>query len=76
MNAVSLATITDTEPLWRRLMKHVDSRKPTSFADHVYLGCTQRECKTSEDIVENYRHLFEPPISAGATENSQMQDHT
>ena len=54
----------------------VDLGKPTSFLDHVHLVCTQRECKTSEDINENYRHLFEPPISAGATENSQKQDHT
>ena len=26
---------------------------------HVYLGCTQRECQTSKDIVDNYRNMFE-----------------
>ena len=37
------------------LMKDVGLGEPTSFFDHVYLGCTQRECQTSKDIVENYR---------------------
>ena len=32
------------------------------------LGCTQRECETSKDIVENYRNRFESRISAGAKE--------
>ena len=45
--------------VWKVLMKHVDRGDPTSFLDHVYLGCTQRECKISEDIVENYMNLFE-----------------
>ena len=49
-------------------MKEVDLGEPTSFLDHVYLGCTQRECETSEDIVDNYRNMFESKISAGATE--------
>ena len=31
--------------MWKKLMKHVDLEEPTSFLDHVYLGCTQRECK-------------------------------
>ena len=50
------------------LMKDVDLGEPTSFLDHVYLGCTQRECQTSKDIVDNYRSMFESRISAGATE--------
>ena len=29
-------------------MKHVDLGEPTSFLDHVYLGCTQRECKPTK----------------------------
>ena len=33
-------------------MKDVDLGEPTSFLDHVYLGCTQRECHTNKDIVE------------------------
>ena len=36
-------------------MKEVDFGEPTSFLDHGYLGCTQRECETSKDIEENYR---------------------
>ena len=49
-------------------MKEVDLGEPTSFLDHVYLGCTQRERETSKDIVDNYRDMFESRISAGATE--------
>ena len=29
-------------PMWNILMKDVDLEEPTSFLDHVYLGCTQR----------------------------------
>ena len=32
------------------------------------LGCTQRECQMSKDIVDNYRNMFESRISAGARE--------
>ena len=42
--------------------------KPTSFLDHVYLGCPQRQCQISKDIVDNYRNMFESRISAGAIE--------
>ena len=55
-------------PTWKILMKDVDLEAPTSFLDHVYLGCTQRECETSKDIVDNYKHMFESRISAGAVE--------
>ena len=53
---------------WKILMKDADLEEPTSFLDHVYLGCTQRECKISNDIVINYRDMFEARISAGAKE--------
>ena len=49
-------------------MKDVDLGEPTTFLDHVYLGCTQRECKISNDTVTNYRVLFETRISVGAKE--------
>ena len=39
-------------PMWKVLVKEVDFGEPTSFFDHVYLGCTQRECETSKDIVD------------------------
>ena len=55
-------------PKWNKLMKHVDLDEPTSFLDHVYLGCTQRECKTNEVIFEQYDEMLESLISAGATE--------
>ena len=57
------------DPMWKLLNKEVDLGEPTSFLDHVYLGCTQRQCKISKDIVDKYRTMFESRISAGATEN-------
>ena len=49
-------------------MEDVDLGEPTSFLDHVYLGCTQRECQISKDIVAHYRDMFDSRISAGAKE--------
>ena len=54
--------------MWKVLKKEVDCEEQTSFLDHVYLGCSQREFETSKDFVENYRDMFESRISAGATE--------
>ena len=54
--------------MWKVLNKKVDLGEPTSFLDHVYLGCTQRQCEIIKDIVDNYRTMFESRISAGATE--------
>ena len=42
--------------------------EPRSFLDHVYLGCTQRQCEISKDIVDNYRTMSESRISEGAIE--------
>ena len=42
----------DLSPVWKKLMKLVDPGEPTSFLDHVYWGCTQRECKSNENITE------------------------
>ena len=58
-------------PMWKKLMKHVDLDEPTSFLDHKNLGCTQRECKPNETIIERYTQMFESRISAGATEKIQ-----
>ena len=55
-------------PMWKVLNKEVDLGEPTSFLDHVYLGCTQRQCEISKDIVDNYRTMFESRISVEATE--------
>ena len=38
-------------PTWKILMKDFELGVPTSFLDHVYLGCTQRECQRSKDTV-------------------------
>ena len=43
------------DPMWKVLNKEVDLGEPTSFLDHVYLVCTQRQCGVSKDIVDNYR---------------------
>ena len=51
-------------PVWKVLNKEVDLGEPTSFLDHVYLGCTQRQCEVSQDIVDNYRTMFVTRISA------------
>ena len=56
------------DPMWKVLNKEVDLGEPTSFLDHVYLGCTQRQCEIGKDIVDNYRAMFESRISAGRTE--------
>ena len=39
------------DPMWKVLMTEVDLGEPTSFLDHVSLGCTRRECETSKNIV-------------------------
>ena len=56
------------DPMWKVLNKEVDLGEPTSFLDYVYLGCTQRQCEISKDIVDNYRTMFESRFSAGRTE--------
>ena len=56
------------EPTWNVLMEDVDLGEPTSFLDYVYLGCTQRECQISNEIVANNRDMFESRISAGVKE--------
>ena len=56
------------DPMSKLLNKEVDLGEPSSFLDHVYLGCTQRQCEINKDIVDNYRTMFESRISAGRTE--------
>ena len=56
------------DPMWKVLNREVDLGEPTSFLDHVYLGCTQRQCEISKDIVDNHRTMFESRISAGGVE--------
>ena len=50
------------------LNKEVDLGEPTSFLDHAFLGCSQRQSESSKDIVHNYRTMFDSRISAGGVE--------
>ena len=36
------------DPMWKLLNKEVDLGEPTSFLDHVCLGCTQRQCEIKQ----------------------------
>ena len=62
----------NVDPMWKVLNKEVDLGEPTSFLDHVYLVCTQRQCEVSKDIVDNYRTIFESRISAGGLEKNHF----
>ena len=64
------------DPMWKVLNKEVDLGEPTSFLDHVYLGCTQRQCEVSKGTVDNYRTMFESRISAGGTEKLPFSQNT
>ena len=50
------------------LYLHVELEELATFLDHVYLRCTQRECKPNESMIDEDRKMFESRISAGATE--------
>ena len=56
------------DPMWKVLNKEVDLGEPTSFLDHVYLGCTQRQCEVSKNTVDNHRTMFGSRISAERVE--------
>ena len=58
------------DPMWKVLNKEVDLGEPTSFLDHVYLGCNQRQCEISKDFVDNYRTMFELRLSAGGVQKN------
>ena len=54
-------------------MKDVDLGEPTSFLDHVHLGCTQRECRISKDIAHNYRKSSSQGFLPGLQKNTRNQ---
>ena len=56
------------DPMWKVLNREVDLGEPTSFLDHLYLGCTPRQCEISKAIVDNHRAMFESRFSEGGTE--------
>ena len=51
-------------PCGRIWWKKVDLDEPSSFLDHVYLGCIQRECKPNESIFGEYKKMSESRIAA------------
>ena len=55
--------------MWKKLMKDVDIEELTSCLDHVYLGCTQGECKPNENIVGQYNKMFDHQIKKEELEN-------
>ena len=55
------------DPMWKVFNK-VDYGETTSFLDHVYLGCTQRQCEIRKDIVDNCSTMFESRISTVGVE--------
>ena len=57
------------DPMWKVLNKEVDLGEPTSFLDHVYLGCTQRPCEISKDVVDNYRTILNHEFPRGELKN-------
>ena len=69
-------------PIQKKPMKDVDLDEPTSFVDHVYLGCTQRECEPNEGILQNTEtcasHVFpleQPKHDQNETKIKQVQQH-
>ena len=54
--------------------KEDDLGETTSSLDHQNLGCTQRQCEISKDIVDNYRTMFDSRISAERTEKLQYSE--
>ena len=63
------------DPMRKILNKEVDLGDPTSFLDHVYLRCTQRQCEVSKDIVDTYRTMFEFRIPQEQRKDYQAWKH-
>ena len=58
-------------PMWKKLMKLVDLGQPTSFLGHMYLGCTQRECKPNATIIAQ---IFVCVVTRSTTAEVQHND--
>ena len=46
-------------------MKNVELDEPTSLLDHVHVGCTKRESKPNEIMIEGFTKMFGSCNSAG-----------
>ena len=44
-------------------MKQEERKERTQLLDRVFLGCTQRECKSNKNLVDECKKMFEtiPP---------------
>ena len=62
------------DPMWKVLNKEVDLGEPSSFLDHVFLGCTQRQCETSKDIVDNCRPCLSHEFPRGELKNTILRE--
>ena len=40
-------------------MKQEEREEPTQLLDRVFLGCTQRECKSNKNLVDECKKMFE-----------------
>ena len=60
------------DPMWKVLNEEVEIGEATSFLDHVHLGCTQRQCEVSQNIVDTYRTMFDSRISAGGSREASI----
>ena len=58
-------------PMWKVLNKEVDFGEPTSFLDHAYLGCTQRQSEISKD--SSMRRTWSSP-GEGRTETIRTSE--
>ena len=56
------------DPMWKLPNKEVDSENQHLSWITLYLGCTQRKCEISKDIVDKYRTVFESRISVGGVD--------
>ena len=44
------------DPMWKVLKKEVDLGEPTSYLDHVYSVCIQRQCQISKNTVDKLQN--------------------
>ena len=55
-------------PHVEEIVENEDIDEPTSFLYHVYLGCSQRECKPNVTTIDQDQKVFESRVSVCATE--------
>ena len=61
--------------MWKLLIKEVVLGEPTSFFDHIYLGCTQGQCEISKDLWTITEPCSNREFSAGGTEKHPYSEN-